>query len=145
MFKKLALLSITLMSLSSIYAAEWFELTQSDEKKYYASPEHINPIRRSSTPATELEMWIKAVIYNDLTKDGMTINDYQMILYKINCPNREFGIKQNVSYNAKGKMLDSNSASSITMNKAIPETIADSIVSNACAALEILNNPEKYT
>ena len=143
MLKRLALLTTTLLTLSYSHATEWFELTQSDEKKYYASPEHLNPLSRSSGQATELEMWVKAVIYNDLTKDGMTINDYQMTLYKIDCRNREFGIKQSISYNAKGKMLDSNSATSVTMNKTIPETIGSSIVANGCAALDIYNHPQK--
>jgi hypothetical protein len=145
MLKKLALLTTTLISFNQAHATEWLEITQSDEKKYYISPEHTNPISRAGTQATELEMWVKSVIYNDLTKDGMTINDYQMLLYKIDCRNREFGIKQGVNYNAKGKMLDSNSTNTVTMNRAIPETIGASIVSSGCTILDILNNPEKYS
>lgn len=147
MFKKLALLTTTLLSFSQLHASDWFELSSDNERRHLVSLNYMNPIQPSytSNPATEIEIWVKSVIHNDLTKDGMTVGDYAMTLYKLNCKNQQMGLKQYATYTSQGKNLNSHTLSYINMTSPIPETVGARILIGGCAALDIYNNPQKYT
>lgn len=78
--------------------------------------------------------WIKNVIVNDLTKDGMTVGDYNMVLEWANCDNRTLGYKSNTAYKKDGTVISnlSNSKSYVQMNDVIPGTIGESIFETIC-------------
>ena len=79
--------------------------------------------------------WIKSVIVNDLTKDSMTVGDYNMVLQWANCNARTLGYKSNTAYRKNGTVINnlSNSVSYVRMSDVIPGSIGEAILDSICS------------
>lgn len=76
MFKKL-LLSL-LVTVPVVAQAEWIVLDKGEEFTIYVDPDRTVATVKSLRHA---EAWFKAVVHNDLTKDGMGITTLPVLPY----------------------------------------------------------------
>lgn len=110
--------------------AEWELTTYSDEHYYFVDQERV----RESTEygKTYLKVWVKQVIYNDITKDGYGVGDYSLLLWQIDCNALTMGIKSYADYKKNGKMVYSTQAPFVKMNDAMPNSVGETFLNKAC-------------
>lgn len=130
MFKKI-LFSLT-FCLPVVAQAEWTQLSSSDEYVTY-----IDPVRTKATQQSlkYAETWVKMVIHTDLTKDGLSVEDYKLAKYKIKCESNEIGLAAYYEYKKSGKLNYSEVPSYITYEPAIPESRGENMAVVVCQYL----------
>lgn len=115
------------------FAADWKYINYSDEHVYGIDINSISQVNEYSYQKYK-KAWIKNVIKNDLSKDGMTVGDYSMMLYWADCNTRTLGLKTSTSYKSNGKVIPNYSFSNsyVSMQDVIPETIGEGIIDAIC-------------
>lgn len=86
-------------------------------------------------PQTTHKVWSKHVVYEDLIQDGLTVGDYQMILYLVNCETETYGIKSLTIYKKQKNGINNHetvSAPYLKLEDAIPGTVGEGIVNITC-------------
>lgn len=124
------LLSISLMSFAE---SNWKIVGTTKENVYGIDLNSIANVSEYPYQKNK-KAWIKNVIVNDLTKDGMSVGDYNMILEWVNCNDRTLGYKSNTAYKKDGTLIPglSSSRSYVKMDDVIPGTIGESIFEMIC-------------
>lgn len=133
MLKRIGL-PLILISLAGTSQAEtnWTAIGNTNEHVYALDVNSISQV--TQYPYTKYKKaWLKRIIFNDLSKDGMTVNDYTMILYWADCGAQTLGIKSNTNYKSNGKVFDTSyNPSYVTMNDVVPESIGAGILEAIC-------------
>ena len=129
MFKKL-LLSL-LVTVPVVAQAEWIVLDKGEEFTIYVDPDRTVATVKSLKHA---EAWFKAVVHNDLTKDGMGIGDFRLMKYKFKCDTNELSLDASYDYRT-GKQIDSYVARYNVYSSAIPETKGELMAFVVCGYL----------
>lgn len=132
-----------LISISVKANTDWFKMGKTDEAIYSIN---IRTISQESLYGKQLvKAWIKEEIYNDISKDGLTVGDSTVMHYHSDCTNNKIGLKSSTTYR-KGKMLGSSLNNSyVSMKDVIPDSIGESILSYSCEGMNIKqSNGDSY-
>ncbi|MEG6547657.1 surface-adhesin E family protein [Acinetobacter bereziniae] len=116
----------------------WLSTTYSNEFETFTNAGYVKPKGYGIT-----EAWIKRVVINDITKDGLSLNDYTMYLNQYNCDEKSFKSIMYTDYSYKtGKVLNSYSYPSYSQNfkPVVPESIGASELEAICLASYIISN-----
>lgn len=115
------------------FAADWKYITYSDENLYGIDINSISQVTEYPYQKYK-KAWIKSAIQNDLTKDGMTVGDYTMMLYWADCNAKTIGLKAATPYKNDGKVIPNKSFSTsyVSMKDIIPDTIGEGILDSIC-------------
>lgn len=106
----------------------WEKITESTEHKIYMNYNYVKPDSYGQS-----EAWIKIVVYNDITKDGLGVGDYIMVLNKYNCSDSTSKNLSYTEYNKTGNVISSATSPSYQSYKQIiPETVGESQLKWAC-------------
>lgn len=124
----LALLMIGFFSAKA--NAEWERVGSTDEDIYLIDPDKIRTASEYGKPY--LKVWVKKIIYNDITKDGFTVGDYWIGLWHIDCNALTSGMKSYAEYRKNGSLVDSGQVSYVEMKDVIPSSIGEAILEKAC-------------
>ncbi|HCA5022796.1 TPA: hypothetical protein MW161_000534 [Acinetobacter baumannii] len=136
MKKILIVVMLTLLSSRMVNAAEWLQVFASDTDQYFID---LSSIKKNNNG--DVNAWFKRQIYNDTRKDGLTVGDYTLLLYQIDCNQSKYGIVSSQIYkNNKPLTNRGYVVKFVDMSPAIPETIGEGVVQRGCKAWEILNN-----
>jgi len=157
MFKKLLVLSLGLTIFSNVWADDleeakarynhmsleeqetlkksfrakgWnFISSGGGEFESYVHYDYVKPLANGN-----VEAWLKVVVINDLTKDGLSLGDYTMELVQYNCNNRTLKTISYTDYSNKtGKVINTYTFPSYKDFQAvIPETVGESRLEGAC-------------
>lgn len=123
-------LSLFLVCTPTFASDDWFLMGNTKESKYYINMPSISETREYGK--TIVKSWIKIQIFNDLTKDGLSVGDYTLMLYQVNCNENTIGVKTSTSYK-DGKPYGSQiNKTYVQMNDVIPESIGQSILAYSC-------------
>jgi hypothetical protein len=131
-------MSILFIFFSSVaYAERWFDLGSTDEVKMALDLETI------SFQNGYVKAWEKNTIYNDITKDGLTVGDYTKILWKVDCTGKRLGVIRSLSYKKTHVVNgDTGSYAYPVMRDVIPETHGETLLTDACYAWELIKQQE---
>lgn len=156
MLKKLLVLSLGFASVSNVWADDASALYSqydalSEEGKAYVKQQMKNDgwIGVSSggdfqsnmsydyvktLSSGRIEAWIKSVVVNDLTKDGLSLGDYSMELFQFDCNDRTSKQISYTDYNKKsGTVIRSYTYPTYGQFKAvIPGSVGEARLENAC-------------
>ena len=128
-------ISLFLVSKGVLASDDWFLMGSTQESRYYINMPSIS--ESTEYGKTIVKSWIKIQIYNDLTKDGLSVGDYSLMLYQVNCNENTIGLKTSTSYKA-GKPYGSQiNKSFVQMNDVIPESIGQDILAYTCEGNKI--------
>lgn len=130
--KKL-ILAIIVCGISSIQASEWEYLGETDEFRYELDRQSIRkvPTVYSSIESNVTQFWIKKIVINDISKDGLGLGDYTKNLYHVNCSADLLGFKTEVKYKGN-RVIDSYTDSYVKMTPIIPDTVGSSFAKAIC-------------
>ena len=110
--------------------ADWEAVGSTNESIYMIDP---NKIRTASEYGKSyLKVWVKQVIYNDITKDGLSVGDYEIDLQHIDCNGLTSGLKSYALYKKSGSLVDSYQSNHVEMSDVIPNSIGEMILEKAC-------------
>lgn len=135
MKKTAAFITSLILSTSSI-AAEWVELFNEGEFKILLDVGSVKDV--PNNPYNYKKAWLKNIVVNDTTKDGLTVNDFVMTLVYVDCESLKYGFKAAYAYKNLKQMSNETRAIPI-MEDVIPETKASTIVDSVCYAYKKLN------
>lgn len=125
---------IFVLLMVSIYSAkvnaEWQNIGSTDEHIYFLDPDKIR--KASGYGDSYLKVWVKQVIFNDITKDGLSVNDYSIVLWQVDCNGLTIGMKSYAEYKKDGRLVNSNQKSYVSMSDVIPNSIGEGILEKAC-------------
>lgn len=76
--------------------------------------------------------WVKYKIYNDIVKDNLTIGDYTLLLYHIDCFNKQMGNAMILNYKNNNLYGKSQSFSFPDMNDVVPDSVGETIFNEVC-------------
>jgi hypothetical protein len=127
MFKKL-LLSL-IIAIPVVAQADWIKVADGSEYTYSLDP---NRIVSTSDSLKYAEAWVKMVIDNDLTKDGLSVGDYKLAKYKFKCDTTELGLVGIYLYKKSGQLFDSYKPSYVAYEPAIPDTHGERLLEVVC-------------
>lgn len=116
----------------------WFYSTNSTEKNAYINYNHIKLM-----PNNKVEAWVKYIIFNDLTKDGMTVGDYTMTLSMYDCTAETYKNISSIDYQKKtGKVLNTYKVPSYKSEyeSVIPDTVGETVLNDVCSFAYIKQN-----
>ena len=132
-FKKVFLVMLALIGMDAYAAPEWVLASKSNENITYVDINSISQVREYAYTHYK-KAWFKQVIYNDISKDGMTVGDYTMSLDWFDCSGDSSGTKQIVSYKKNGQIVpnSSRSRSYVNMTDVIPGTVGESMLQAVC-------------
>lgn len=132
-------MSIFLCSVTSQANDDWFYMGSTDESKYYINIQSITETKEFGK--TLVKAWIKDEIFNDLTKDGLSVGDNSLMLYNLDCQENKIGLKASTSYKNR-KMIPGKSfnRSYVEMKDVIPDSIGQSILAYGCEGMRIKNS-----
>lgn len=116
---------------------DWFYMGKTNESKYYINIPSISEFNEYGSKL--VKSWIKEEIYNDITKDGLTVGDHTMFLYQLDCKNNKIGLKSMTSYKGNKPFGIPTNKSYVEMRDVIPESIGQSILAYSCEGLRIKN------
>ncbi|MEN8321127.1 hypothetical protein [Acinetobacter junii] len=125
-----------IIAISTISKAsdDWYPIATTDESKFFINVQNISESREYGK--TIVKSWIKMQIFNDITKDGLSVGDYSLMLYHSNCEDNTVGMKSLTSYK-NGKLFGNGvNKSYVQMNDAIPESIGESIIAYSCEGIK---------
>ncbi|EMI8966225.1 hypothetical protein LHU87_003812, partial [Acinetobacter baumannii] len=95
MKKVAAFITALILSTSSI-AAEWVELFNEGEFKILLDVGSVKDV--PNNPYNYKQAWLKNIVVNDTTKDGLTVNDFVMTLVYVDCESLKYGFKAAYAY-----------------------------------------------
>lgn len=137
--KKSLIFIICFVSSMLTHADNWIDLTQSNEENFYFNLPSVHEVKEYNN--TYVEAWIKAVIYNDLTKDGLSIGDYTMIRFRFDCNKQMMGLISRTKYKKSGDVFEpSYTPTYIKLDHVIPDSIGSTLIFAACYANEVKQN-----
>lgn len=127
----------SLISISSFANSNWKVVGKTNEQIIGLDLNSISNVADFSYKNYK-KVWVKNLIINDLTKDGMTIGDYTMILQWVSCGEKTIGYKSSTAYKKDGTVINnlSNSVSYVKMADVIPGTIGELVVDATCNSTE---------
>lgn len=127
MFNKLILICL-LSGISFPSFAEWIEFDRDQEFTYSTNVETWNVKDKYNQV---IEVWMKAHIHTDLTKDGLSIGDYNLYQYSIKCNERKLGIMAAAAYKNR-KVLESQNVSYVKYDSILPDSRGDFLSRTVC-------------
>lgn len=130
MFKNI-LLTASLFAVSVPTFADWIELDEDNEKTYYSDPARWVVKDRNNQIVT---VWMKAVIHTDLTKDGYSVGDHQLVQLSINCLDQTNAMVSIFAYK-KGSLDDSYTEKYLKYEPLIPDSRGELLAGAACNIL----------
>ena len=133
MIKRAVLFLMSMMFFCSCFAeSDWTALGSDDETVFGADRNSIAKINQY--PYTNYKkIWTKSVIYNDLTKDGLTVGDYTLLLFWVDCSNQTIGTKAITQYKSNGKVFgESYNTSNVSMSDVVPNSRGAAILDLVC-------------
>ena len=110
--------------------AEWESVGSTDEHIYLIDPDKIRTA--SEYGKSYLKVWVKLVIYNDITKDGFSVGDYEIDLLHIDCNALTSGLKSYAKYKKNGNLVNSRQLTYVEMRDVIPNSVGEGILEKAC-------------
>lgn len=132
-------LALIVFCTKALANSDWLEMGRTGEYNYFINVPSVKNINVYGKPM--IQAWIKMVIYNDITKDGLTVGDYSLLLYQINCQDETIGLKSSTDYKNNGKTLGrSFDKTYVEMKDVIPNSIGQGILSYGCAAIDYKNS-----
>ena len=124
-----ALLMIVFFSVKA--NAEWESVGSTNEDIYLIDPDKIRTASEYDGKSY-LKVWVKKIIYNDITKDGFSVGDYRIDLWHIDCNALTSGMRSYAEYKKNGSLVDSHQFSYVEMKDVIPSSIGEAILEKAC-------------
>ncbi|MEI1702487.1 surface-adhesin E family protein [Acinetobacter baumannii] len=114
----------------------WVSVSKSNEFQAFVNFNHVEQITNEIVQA-----WVKNVVINDVTKDGLNIGDYSMYLVRYDCSNKTYKNISYTDYKAKtGTVLDSYTFTNTNFKPIIPESVGESQFDLICFFNFIKNN-----
>ncbi|MBJ8506551.1 hypothetical protein I6M96_16295 [Acinetobacter seifertii] len=136
--KKLFIACAFLVIATHSLANDWYKINETDESKYYINLPSISETNIYGRKV--VKAWVKDLIYNDLTKDGLSVGDYTMSLFYSNCDDSTLGIKSLTQYK-NGKVFGNQLNNSyVNMKDVIPNSIGESILNYSCEGMRLKNS-----
>ena len=132
---KYAIIGASLLISPFASAEDWYKISSSNESHLYLNLPSVKEKKQYSQ--TLVQGWIKSVIYNDLTQDGLAVGDHYMSLYQVDCNEQKFGLVTETKYKNNKVLGQSYQPYSVNMQYAIPDTIGEGIIESLCLANEI--------
>lgn len=111
-------------------ALGWTQVSISNEFKSYINYNYVNP-----KPYGITEVWIKHVVINDISKDGLGLGDYTMVMNQYNCSDKTYKNISYTDYSSKtGNVIDSYTYPSYStqFKSVIPDTVGESQLNAVC-------------
>lgn len=110
--------------------AEWESVGSTNENIYLIDPDKIRTA--SEYGKSYLKVWVKQVIYNDITKDGFSVGDYEIDLWHIDCNALTSGLKSYAEYKKNGNLVNSRQLTYVEMRDVIPNSVGEGVLEKAC-------------
>lgn len=109
---------------SCVFAANWQYLGETKEFSIQLDTDSIKKVNSSygSYGTGITQFWIKRTVINDLSKDGLGLGDYMMMLFHINCNQDTLGVKTAIKYKM-GTVIDNYSQSLVVMEAIVPDSL----------------------
>lgn len=126
MLKKLLLGLIIVVP--GIAQADWVEVDRDDESVFYMDPARAVFTNKSIGYA---ETWVKAVIHNDLTKDGLSVGDHRLTKFEFRCNGKELALAAVYEYK-NGNVINSYIPSYKAFKPAIPDSRGEFFLDLVC-------------
>lgn len=113
----------------SLRESGWTVIGTGNEFKAFMHYDFIKPISDEIT-----EAWVKYVVINDISKDGLSLGDFSMYLIRYNCADQTYKTISTTDYNQKnGKLINSNTFPSTDSYKAVvPDTLVAKQIRDVC-------------
>ena len=110
-------------------AADWaYVTTSSSNADYYIDKDSIRTMS-SGYPKKEIVIaWFKV----DYSKDRTVTRRESKVLYHFDCAGQQMAIAHWVDYDPQGAVINSNNSSYPTFRPAVPDTIGQSMLDQAC-------------
>ncbi|EZQ04784.1 hypothetical protein [Acinetobacter sp. Ver3] len=126
-------LAIILCGISSVQASEWEYLGETNEFRYELDRQSIRkvPISYSTISSNVTQFWIKKVVINDISQDGLGVGDHTKTMLHVNCSADLLGLKTEIKYKSN-RVIDSYTDSYVKMEPIIPDTIGSSFAKIIC-------------
>lgn len=107
----------------------WSSVSSGNEFESFVHYDYVKPLSNGLT-----DVWIKYVVVNDVSKDGLGLGDYFMNLSKFNCSDQTYKHISATSYQKNtGKVIDSYTYPTYSNYEAvIPESAGDKQMYAAC-------------
>ena len=125
-------------SLGSNAQDNWINIGKTDESNYYINFKSIEDAYDYNN--TYVKAWIKSVIYNDITKDGLSVGDNTMVLYYSNCSKNQLGVKTLISYKNNKPFGPQINNTYPNMRDVIPETMGQLIFDYSCEGSKFIKD-----
>ncbi|MGE8646248.1 surface-adhesin E family protein [Acinetobacter vivianii] len=115
----------------------WLSVSASKEFEAYINFNYVEVLSNGLTQA-----WIKNVVINDISKDGLGLGDYTMYLYQFNCQNKTSKMLSYTDYDVKtGLSKKSYTYPSYgQMKPVIPDSVGETQLEVACFVTYVKNN-----
>lgn len=154
MLKNIIILSLGVMCMSSALANKYDDMKQdlinlSPEGKDYIKNESIkagwlrvassaefetyvnyNYVETSSYDITKA--WVKRVVSNDISKDGLALGDYVMVQTIYNCKDKTYKDLYYASYNHKNGQVINSSTLYKSYESPVPESVGEAQLDSVC-------------
>ncbi|MFV5427565.1 surface-adhesin E family protein [Acinetobacter towneri] len=127
-------LALILCSVCSVQASEWEYLGETNEFRYELDRQTIRKVATgySTIGNNVTQFWVKKIVINDLSKDGLGIGDHTKTLLYINCNADLLGFKTEIKYKGT-RVIDSYTEPYVKMEPIVPDTIGSSFSKAICS------------
>lgn len=137
--KKIVILGLFFFASLGANAEEnWINIGKTDESNFYINFKSIEEAYDYNN--TYVKSWIKSVIYNDITKDGLSVGDITMTLYYSNCSKNQLGVKTLIAYKNNKPFGSQINNTHPDMRDVIPETMGKLIFDYSCKGNEFIKD-----
>lgn len=115
----------------------WMSVAESNEADFLVNYSYL-----TNKPNNQVEGWTKVIIINDISKDGLSLNDFTMYLDLYNCNNQTTKKLSYTDYNHKtGSVIKSHKYPTYTdFEGLIPETIGVKLFKAVCSLAYVKSN-----
>lgn len=114
-------------------ARGWIHVATSNEFQTYVNYNYVRWIHSGIVDA-----WVKHIVINDITKDGLSLSDYSMVLGRYNCKEKTSRLISYTNYSKKGNIIASYNYGSYQQDVAIiPNSIGEKVIDEVCFIGEI--------
>ncbi|MBJ8421915.1 surface-adhesin E family protein [Acinetobacter bereziniae] len=135
--KKLICFGILGFISSFAFAEDWVLIGKSHQDKTYLN---VKSLKISNIYGQSyLKAWVKFEIYNDVVKDGLSLGDYTLVLYQIDCNQQKIGEVSVVNYKNKMVYGKTKDVAFPNMTDIVPGTVGETILDTSCETYKYKN------
>lgn len=124
--------TLIILLMSNHVFAEWEHYSSDSERNYYYD---LNRVKIVNNDAKIISYWTKSIYFQDLKKDTITVGDYYLTQYFVNCSKSELAIKELHLYKKDGDLRDSLKKPYLEYSPYIPESRGEYLATSLCSTI----------